>query len=95
MDRDEVKKLLIAILNLKPNGIYADDIKKEFKREAGSNIPFGGFGYDTLLEFLENELNDNIRIDKGNRLNFVVYPIATKKSGHILKLKSNEDTHRR
>lgn len=85
-----MKKLLIAILNLKPNGVLADEINREFSRDAGCDIPFSRFGYSSLLTFLEYELKDNIRIDNGNGWNIKLYPIATERSGHMLKMKAEE-----
>lgn len=88
MDRDEVKKILISILNLKPNGILADEINREFLHDAGCSIPYGRFGYHSLMAFLEWELKENIRIDNENGWDIVLYPIATHKSEHILKFKA-------
>lgn len=94
MELETVKKIIISILNLKPNGLYADKLNGEFQRDAGCNIPWSKFGYTSLLNFLENELSDNIRIDNENRWNIILYPIANEKSGHVLKLKERENEPR-
>lgn len=92
MDLDESRKALISILNMNPKGILADKINKEYKSHCGENIPWSKFGYSSMLVFLSEELKGSIRIDKINELNIMLYPVGTQSSGHMLKLKANENT---
>lgn len=99
MDLPLVKKIIISILNINPDGIYADKIDAEFQKAEGCKIPWSQFGYTSLLTFLKNELANEIQIDDSNSWNIMLYPIANARSGHILKLKEkdikNRDEERR
>lgn len=95
MELAEVKKILISILNLEPGGIYVDKIDGEFQKIGGCRIPYSTFGYHNLLSFLKNELNNDIRMDDSNSWNMKLYPIPNDKSGHIVKLKTNENDRER
>lgn len=89
MDLSEVKKVIKSILNLCPTGIFVDKIDAEFKLIEGCKIPWGKFGYTSLLPFLKHELAGEIRIDDSDSWNIKLYSIANDKSGHILQMRKD------
>lgn len=89
----EVKKIIFSLANGKPEGIRVEKLDSDYKLTTGERIPYGQYGYASLLKFLENELNENLRI-KNVGWNIMVYPIANDKSGHVVKLAEN-DFHKR
>lgn len=93
-DLSEVKKAIISILNLFPNGIAADRFNREFEREIGKQIPYADFLYDSLLAFLEEELKDKIEIFESG-MNVMLKPIANGLSAHMVKLKEEEKNQKK
>lgn len=88
-DLSEIKKVIISLLNLYPNGIPADVFNREYESIESRKIPFADFGYHSLLTFFEEELKGNVRIEYGDMQTFL-YPIANAKSAHIIKMKQEE-----
>lgn len=96
VDFESVKNVIIAIVNLFPNGLAADMLNQEYRREEGDGIPFGRFGFRNLLTFIESELKKNIRIEHSFATNEVIlYPIASEKSAHIVQLKLEEKNQKK
>lgn len=87
-DLDLVRKVIISLVNIEPDGIPTDKLNCEFKKQEGYNIPFAALGYGNLLDFLKNELKANVRVSEVCD-RFVIHPIANENSGHILKLRQD------
>ncbi|XP_055313883.1 tudor domain-containing 6-like isoform X2 [Sitodiplosis mosellana] len=93
-DLSDIKRVIISLMNLYPNGIAADIFNKAYEGMESQKIPFAEFGYHSLLTFLEEELSENIRIEYGD-MQQILYPIANGKSDHILKLKKEENNNKK
>lgn len=93
VDATTVKQAVIAVINLQPNGLLADELNGEYKRIEGSDIPFRSMGYNSLLKFIEEELKERVQIERQIETNEVfLFPIATGKSAHIVDLIKGEAT---
>lgn len=90
-DLSVIKKVIIATINLYPNGILQNDLKNEYRKLEGQDIPFGSFGYASLKAFLENELQNNVEIVELNSYKMKLYPIANATSGHVAKFVQGQD----
>lgn len=84
-DLSEVKKEIISLLNTYPGGIAADLFDRDYERTIGRRIPYGDFGYYGLLEFLQEELGNKIKMENQG-MQIMLYPIPTENSAHIIKL---------
>lgn len=92
VDAQTVKQAVIAIINLQPNGLPADELNDDYKKMEGSDIPFRSMGYNSLLKFVEEEFKERVRIERQVETNEVfLFPIATGKSGHIVDLIKGEN----
>lgn len=89
MDLEEVKKVVISLANVYPEGISLDRLNQQYQKQEGCSIPFTSFGYLSLLCFLESELGQKITIINEGFGCCMVYPKASEKSGHILELTKN------
>lgn len=91
VDAQTVKQAVIAIINLQPNGLPADELNEDYKKIEGSDIPFRSMGYNSLLKFIEEELKERVRIERQVETNEVfLFPIATGYSRHIVELIKGE-----
>lgn len=87
VDANTVKQGVIAVINLEPNGLPADELNDDYKKMIGSDIPFRAMGYNSLLKFIEEELKERVRIEREAQTNEVyLFPIASGNSGHIVNL---------
>lgn len=84
-DLSEVKKILISLINLYPKGRAADKFNADYRESEGKAIPFAEYSYVSLLQFLDAELKDNIRIENRG-MDICLFPIANTRSGHVLTL---------
>lgn len=94
VDAKTIKQTVIAVINLHPNGLPADDLNDEYKQIEGSDIPFRSMGYISLLKFIEEELREKVRIERQYD-EFLLFPIATGNSGHIVDLIKGEATDKK
>lgn len=95
VDAKTVKQAVIAVINLQPNGLPADEINDDYKKIMGSDIPFRSMGYNSLLKFIEEELKERVRIERQVETNEVfLFPIATGNSAHITDLIKGEAADR-
>ncbi|XP_031630401.1 uncharacterized protein LOC116345291 [Contarinia nasturtii] len=95
-DLSMVKKIIISLMNLHPNGVAADKLDKQYKYQEGHLIPFADYSYLSLCSFLQEELGNNIKIVQEG-FETMLYPIATANSAHVMKLishQNNQNTRR-
>lgn len=91
VDAQTIKQAVIAVINLQPNGLPADELNEDYKKIEGSDIPFRSMGYNSLLKFIEEELKERVRIERQVETNEVfLFPIPTGHSRHIVDLIKGE-----
>lgn len=87
---DIVKKELISILNMYPKGISIDKLKKEYKANIGTNIPFGEFGYRNVIDLLKDDLKENVSVEIiGSE--WVCIPLGSANTKHILQMNHDQN----
>lgn len=86
---ETVKRIVIAIITNEENGLAADLLDREYRGWENQNLPFNRFGYTSLLQFIQEELSENIEIEqRGN--NIILRSKSTNESNHIGELKKHE-----
>lgn len=88
-DIQEVRHILVAILNMHVGGITALKLDGEYKKDVDERIPFGRYGYQSLDAFIASELGD--AIDR-RPLGFetIYFPRGTESTKHIVEMKRAE-----
>lgn len=88
-DVQEVRKIVVAILNLHLGGISAHKLDDEYKKDVNERIPFGRYGYQSLDAFIACEVGDAI---ERRPLGFetIYFPRGTESTRHIIEMKRTE-----
>lgn len=96
MDLKDVKTVITATVNMHPKGLPVDRLDIEFRKDTNQSIPYARYGYNSLLAFIQNELAENIKIEKCSRTGELFFhPKPSTKSGHIVELKQQENNKKK
>lgn len=87
---DIVKKELISILNMYPKGISIDKLKKEYKANIGTQIPYGEFGYQNIIDLLKDDLKENVSVEM-IASEWVCIPLGSANTKHMLDIIHNQN----
>lgn len=93
-DLSLVKKLIKSLVNIHPNGIAMDRLDREYKFQEGCNIPYSAYAYVSLEKLIQEELKNDVTLIRED-LNIMLYPIASEKSRHLIKLVQGTATRNR
>lgn len=91
----EVKKVITSILNLYPDGMIEVKLNQEYRCIEGENIPYAAFAYASLHSFMEEELQEKVRIGTDEFHNTKYFPNGTGKAAHVTKLIQEQNASKR
>lgn len=83
---DDVRTLVISILNCHSGGITAHSLDREYEREINERLPFHRFGYATLDAFLAAELPDAVQ-KEDSVYGPIYFSLGTARTKHIVAFK--------
>ena len=81
---DETKKIIRSLLISAKQGLFVEQLDRDYKSQKGTPIPYSDYGHSTLESFLCS-IPDVIRISrKGRQLHLVGVP--TNETSHIARM---------
>lgn len=87
---EEIKMLIRGLLISVKTQMTVEDLRKDFKRTEGRDIPFRKLGFNNIIEFLRS-IPDTVLIEIHRGIPYVL-PVVEEKIAHIEALVSKQKT---